>query len=51
MSTDSRLLFEALAGVFTGLGFDVLDDDVFTDLVIARIVGADFAARHRPRAA
>ena len=38
VSTDSRLLFEALAGVFTGLGFDVLGDQVFADLVIARIV-------------
>jgi hypothetical protein len=38
VSTDSRLLFEALAGVFTALGFDALGDPVFTDLVIARVV-------------
>ena len=38
VSTDSRLLFEALAGVFTELGFDALRDPVFTDLVIARVV-------------
>ena len=38
VSTDSRLLFEALAGVFTALGFDALGDQVFSDLVIARVV-------------
>ncbi len=38
VATDSRMLFEALAGVFTGLGFDGLDDEVFRDLVIARVV-------------
>jgi hypothetical protein len=37
-STASRVLFEAIAGVFTGLGFDVVGDDVFRDLVVARIV-------------
>jgi len=38
VSTDSRLLHETLADVFAGLGFDVVDDAVFRDLVIARIV-------------
>jgi Transposase DDE domain len=38
VSTDSRVLFEALAGVFTSLGFDALADEVFRDLVIARLV-------------
>jgi hypothetical protein len=31
-------LFDALAGVFTTLGFDGLGDEVFRDLVIARVV-------------
>jgi hypothetical protein len=38
VSTGSRLLFDTLAGVFTSLGFDVVGDAVFRDLVIARIV-------------
>jgi hypothetical protein len=38
VGTDSRLLFEALASVFTALGFDALEDEVFRDLVIARVV-------------
>ncbi|APX02262.1 IS1634 family transposase [Arthrobacter sp. QXT-31] len=38
VGTDSRILFDALAGVFTALGFDGLDDEVFRDLVIARVV-------------
>ncbi|MGB7961371.1 MAG: hypothetical protein WCF12_00215 [Propionicimonas sp.] len=38
VSTDARVLYDALAGVFTGLGFDMLDDAVFADLVIARVV-------------
>jgi hypothetical protein len=38
LATDSRVLLEALAGVFTGLGFDALGDEVFRDLVIARVV-------------
>ncbi|MFR9752163.1 IS1634 family transposase [Nocardia sp. 004] len=36
--TSSRLLFEALAGVYDSLGFDTVADTVFRDLVIARIV-------------
>lgn len=36
--TFSRLLFDVLAGVYTDLGFDALDDEVFRDLVIARVV-------------
>jgi hypothetical protein len=36
VGTDSRVLFGALAGVFTALGFDGLGDEVFRDLVIAR---------------
>ncbi|MBT8163288.1 MULTISPECIES: IS1634 family transposase [Arthrobacter] len=38
VGTDSRILFGALAGVFTALGFDGLGDEVFRDLVIARVV-------------
>lgn len=38
LGTCSRLLFEALAGVFSDLGFGVIGDEVFRDLVIARIV-------------
>lgn len=38
VGTDSRILFGALAGVFTALGFDGLVDEVFRDLVIARVV-------------
>lgn len=38
VGTDSRVLFDALAGVFTALGFDGLGDEVFRDLVIARVV-------------
>ncbi len=38
VSTDSRLLHEILAMVFDHLGFDVVDDPVSRDLVIARIV-------------
>lgn len=36
--TFSRVLYEALAGVYASLGFDQLGDDVFRDLVIARVV-------------
>jgi hypothetical protein len=38
VATGSRVLFDALVGVFDGLGFGVLADDTFRDLVIARIV-------------
>jgi hypothetical protein len=38
VATGSRVLFESLAGVYAGLGFDALGDEVFRDLVIARIV-------------
>lgn len=38
LRTSSGLLFEALAGVYADLGFDVVADEVFRDLVIARIV-------------
>ncbi len=38
VGTDSRILFDALAGVFTALSFDGLGDEVFRDLVIARVV-------------
>jgi len=38
VSADSRLLFQALDGVFEDLGFGVLGDDVFRDLVLARVV-------------
>jgi Transposase DDE domain len=38
VSTDSRLLFQALDGIYDDLGFSALDDDVFRDLVLARVV-------------
>lgn len=38
VATGSRLLFDALASVYASLGFDVLGDETFRDLVIARIV-------------
>ena len=38
VSADSRLLFQALDGVCRDLGFGALDDDVFRDLVLARVV-------------
>jgi hypothetical protein len=38
VSTDSRVLFDALAAVFADLGFDAVGDEVFRDLVIARVV-------------
>lgn len=36
--TNSRLLFDALADVYDSLGFHALGDEVFRDLVIARVV-------------
>jgi hypothetical protein len=38
VSTDARVLFEALARVYSSLGFDAVADEVFRDLVIARVV-------------
>jgi hypothetical protein len=38
LKTSSRLLYDALAGVYSSLGFDIVDDEVFRDLVIARVV-------------
>lgn len=38
LETTSRLLFDALGGVYDRLGFDALGDETFRDLVIARIV-------------
>jgi hypothetical protein len=38
VSTDSRVLFQALDGVFEDLGFGALGDEVFRDLVLARVV-------------
>jgi hypothetical protein len=38
VATCSRALFDALAGVYDDLGFGVLGDGVFRDLVVARIV-------------
>jgi hypothetical protein len=37
-ATYSRLLYDVLRSVYAGLGFDVVGDAVFRDLVIARIV-------------
>lgn len=45
VSTDSRVLFEALEGVFAGLSFSALADDVFRDLVLARVVEPTSALR------
>jgi hypothetical protein len=38
VGTPSRLLYDVLAEVYTDLGFGVVGDDTFRDLVIARIV-------------
>lgn len=38
VGTTSRLLYDVLGGVYDWLGFDVVADRVFRDLVIARIV-------------
>jgi hypothetical protein len=38
LKSSSALLYDALAGVYSSLGFDVVDDEVFRDLVIARVV-------------
>ena len=38
LKTSAILLYDALAGVYASLGFDVVDDEVFRDLVIARVV-------------
>lgn len=36
--TSARLLYDVIGSVYDRLGFDVVDDSVFKDLVIARIV-------------
>jgi hypothetical protein len=36
--TSSRLLYDVIGGIYDWIGFDVVDDPVFRDLVIARIV-------------
>lgn len=38
VATDSRVLFHALGSLYSRLGFDVVGDEVFRDLVIARVV-------------
>jgi hypothetical protein len=38
LKTSSVLVYDALAGVYASLGFDTVGDEVFRDLVIARIV-------------
>jgi hypothetical protein len=38
VSTDAWVLFEALAGVYSALGFDAVGSEVFRDLVVARVV-------------
>ena len=38
LKTSSGLLYEALAGIYTSLGFDIVADESFRDLVIARVV-------------
>ena len=37
-ATSSRLLYDVIGGIYDWVGFDVVDDGVFRDLVIARIV-------------
>ena len=37
-STNSRLLYDVIGAIYDWVGFDVVDDAVFRDLVIARIV-------------
>ncbi len=46
-ATGRRLLFESLAGAPRLLGFDALGDEVFRDLVIARIVEPILLPGHR----
>ena len=36
--SSSRILFQALEGTYRRLGFDAIDDPVFADLVVARLV-------------
>lgn len=38
LKTSSELVYDALAEVYSSLGFDVVCDEVFRDLVIARVV-------------
>ena len=38
LKTSSGLVHDALAGVYSSLGFEVVGDEVFRDLVIARVV-------------
>ncbi len=38
LKTSSGLLYDALAGVYSSLGFDVVGDEGFRDLVIARVI-------------
>jgi Transposase DDE domain len=38
VGTSSRLLFEVFAGMYSALGFTIVGDETFRDLVIARIV-------------
>ena len=38
LKTSSAVLYDAVAGVYSSLGFDALADPVFRDLVIARVV-------------
>ena len=46
-ATHSRLLYDVLGAVYDWLGFDVVGDPVFRDLVIARIVEPTSKARRR----
>ena len=46
VGTDSRILLDALAGVFTALGFDGLDDEEFRDLGQS---AASYATMKHPR--
>ena len=50
VGTASQALFDAVAGVYDGLGFDALGDAVFGGSGGGAGGGADVAARHRTRA-
>ncbi len=46
MATGSRPLYEALAAVYDGLGFDVLGDETFQNLVVALVALRPYDLRH-----
>jgi hypothetical protein len=50
-ATSSRLLYEAIGAVYDALGFGAVGDEVFNDLVIARIAEPTSKLRLSPSAA